>query len=308
MIKILFLFLLPLTLFGSKILSYNIYERTDRADVMITFDTPYTGTIKQSKGKSKTILKLEDASIESSKIKKVNSKYLKSLTITPLLDYTQIVAITPSYVKLIASKTSDGYGLRLRFTEEAAIKSSTATAATQTASPNLSALPTKKSDDLSTSYYIVIAILIIGILILFYLKNKIQAKQQPKAKQAPSSWLFKQDEQQQQPQQTPSVSSSFQNEISIRFQKSLDQNNSVVMLDFLNQSYLVLIGNGNILLDKFIDNQPSTQEEFETILRNRHAELEEFLANPMQPQHTHSPLDGPLQSYKERAASLAYGE
>ncbi len=303
MSKFLLLFLLPLTLFGSKILSYNIYERTDRADVMITFDTPYTGTIKQSKGKSKTILKLEDASIESSKIKKVNSKYLKSLTITPLLDYTQIVAITPSYVKLIASKTSDGYGLRLRFTEEAAVKAR-ATTTSQTTASDLSTLPTKKSDNLSTSYYIVIAILIIGILILFYLKNKIQTNQQSKVKQTHNSWLFKQEE---QPQQTPSVEHHLKNEISIRFQKSLDQNNSVVLLDFLNQSYLILIGNGNILLDKFIDNQPSTQEEFETILQNRHAELEEFLANPA-PQHTHSPLDGPLQSYKERAASLAYGE
>ncbi|MFT7860810.1 MAG: hypothetical protein ABXS93_07720, partial [Sulfurimonas sp.] len=116
MIRYFLLFLLPLSLFGSKILSYNIYERTDRADVMITFDTPYTGVIKQSKGRSKTLLKLENTSIESTKVKKVNSKYLKSLTITPLLGYTQIVAVTPGSTKLIASKTSDGYGLRLRFT------------------------------------------------------------------------------------------------------------------------------------------------------------------------------------------------
>lgn len=305
MIRLLFIFLLPFSLYASKILSYNIYERTDRADVMITFDTPYTGVIKQSRGKSKTILKLGDASIESSKIKKVNSKYLKSLTITPLMDYTQIVAITPSYVKLIASKTSDGYGLRLRFTEQAATKqASTATAAT---SPNLSTLPTKKGDDLSTSYYLVIAILFIGIIILFYLKHKIQTKQQPKMKQVQNSWLFKQQTGGQTAPQEPLQNNNIGNEISIRFQKSLDTNNNVVMLDFLNQSYLVLIGNGNILLDKFVDNKPSTQQEFETILQNRHAELEQFLENPT-PKNIHSSLDEPLQSYKERAANLAYGE
>lgn len=303
--RLLLLFLLPFSLYASKILSYNIYERTDRADVMITFDTPYTGVIKQSKGKSKTILKLEDATIESSKIKKVHSKYLKSLSITPLMDYTQIVAVTPDYVKLIASKTSDGYGLRLRFKEPTAAKQTT----TQTAStsPGTSTLPTKKSDDLSTSYYLVIAILFIGIIILFYLKNKIQTKQQPQMKQAKNSWLFQQQAGDQTAPQEPAQNNNTQNEISIRFQKSLDTNNSVVMLDFLNQSYLVLIGNGNILLDKFVDNIPSTQQEFETILQNRHTELEQFLENPT-PKNIHSGLDEPLQSYKERAANLAYGE
>ncbi|WP_428738908.1 hypothetical protein [Sulfurimonas sp.] len=308
MIRVLLLFLLPFSLYASKILSYNIYERTDRADVMITFDTPFTGTIKQSKGKSKIILKLEETSIESSKIKKVNSQYLKSLTITPLVNYTQIVAVTPSNVQLLASKTSDGYGLRLRFTDQVAAKQGTKT----TSSPDLSSLPTKQGDDLSSSYYLVVAILVIGIIILFYLKSKIQAKQPQQPKQ--NSWLFEHDTT-QQTQQQKSVqqekkinTNNLANEISIRFQKNLDQKNSVVMLDFLNQSYLVLIGNGNILLDKFVDNQPTTQQEFETILQERYSELEDFLQNPQQSFKDHSSLDEPLQSYKERAASLAYGE
>lgn len=307
MIRLLLLFLLPFSLYASKILSYNIYERTDRADVMITFDTPYTGTIKQSKGKSKTILKLEDASIESSKIKKVNSDYLKSLTITPLVDYTQIVAVTPSNVKLLASKTSDGYGLRLRFTTQVAEQKTTTTSST----PSLAALPTKKGDDLSSSYYLVVAILVIGIIILFYLKSKMQPKQPQQRKQ--NSWLFEQDsskDSNQPQQQEKQPQNNMTNEISIRFQKNLDQQNSVVMLDFLNRSYLVLIGNGNILLDKFVDNKPTTQQEFETILQERYSELEEFLHNPQQTtsRQVHSSLDEPLQSYKERAASLAYGE
>lgn len=292
--------ILPFSLYASKILSYNIYERTDRADVMITFDTPYTGVIKQSKGKSKTVLKLEDASIESSKIKKVNSKYLKSLTITPLAQYTQIVAATPQDVKLVASKTSDGYGLRLRFTETTASDETT----TNSMPSALTGLPTKKSDDLSMSYYIVVAILLIGIIILFYLKSKIQPKH-PKPVQ--NSWLFKQDEQTAPIERSQTNEPISANEISIRFQKSLDRNNNVVMLDFLNQSYLVLLGNGNILLDKFVDNQPSTQQEFEAILQNRHAELEKFLENP-QINDNFSSLNSSLQSYKERAASLAYSE
>ncbi|MFT7861188.1 MAG: hypothetical protein ABXS93_09720, partial [Sulfurimonas sp.] len=206
--------------------------------------------------------------------------------------------------KLIASKTSDGYGLRLRFTQQSAAKQSTTTSSSENSSP-LSGLPTKQGGDLSTSYYIVVAILIIGIIILFYLKNKIQAKQPKQPKQTKNSWLFKEGENAQGAPATDTNS----NEIAIRFQKSLDQNNSVVMLDFLNQSYLVLIGNGNILLDKFIDNKPSTQQEFESILQERHSELEQFLENPGSAQTTtQHTTNEPLQSYKERAASLAYSE
>ena len=166
MIKILLLFVLPFSLYASKILSYNIYERTDRADVMITFDTPYTGQIKQSVSKSKIIIKLEDATIESPKIKKVSSEYLHSLTITPVNNETIIVASISPATKLIASKTSDGYGLRLRFTNKAAVRVSTARKTASLSANSLHALPTKKDDTMSSSYYIVIAILVIGILIL----------------------------------------------------------------------------------------------------------------------------------------------
>ena len=145
MIKYLLLFLLPLSIYASKILSYNIYERSDRADVMITFDTPYDGVIKQSNTQSKIIIKLNDASIESSKIKKVTSRYLQSLSITPLKNQTQVTALVGPSVKLTASKTSDAYGLRLRFTLKGSGRKVDADKSSYAQnSNNLSALPTKK--------------------------------------------------------------------------------------------------------------------------------------------------------------------
>ncbi|MDY0117684.1 MAG: hypothetical protein RBR59_08920, partial [Sulfurimonadaceae bacterium] len=187
MIRFLFILLLPFALYGSKILSYNIYDRTDRVDVMITFDTPYEGVIKQNQGKSNIIIKLEDASIESAKVKQLSSKFLSSLNISPMAGYTQITANVPPSVELKVSKTSDAYGLRLRFVALTA-KAQTATTVsaaqktTQTTTTN--ALPTKKEDDLSSSYYIVITILILGIVILLYIKTKATPKKQK------NSWLF----------------------------------------------------------------------------------------------------------------------
>ncbi|MEA3370423.1 MAG: hypothetical protein U9Q40_03715 [Campylobacterota bacterium] len=308
MIKYIFLSLLLVSMLdASKILSYNIYDRTDRADVMITFDTPYEGVIKQSITRSKIVIKLSDASIESSKIKKVSSNFLHSVTIIPMSDHTQIVASVPSSVKLIASKTSDSYGLRLRFTDTASSAKNAVNTPQASGSDLLSSLPTKKSDDMSNSYYIVVTILIIGILVLFVLKKKMTLKN---AQNTPSPWLFQENKSKNEPQTqnaTPKTDINPQgNDISIRFQKSLNEENSVVMLDFAEQSYLILMGKSNILLDKFTDNKPNTQEDFESILKNRHQELDDFLRVDSNKSTASNDSKEALQAYKERAASILY--
>jgi len=299
MIKLLLLFILPFSLYASKILSYNIYDRTDRVDVMITFDTPYTGTIKQGIGKSTISIKLQDASIESAKLKKLSSKYIKSLSITPMSGYTKIVASVPSSVSLKASKTADSYGLRLRFSTKIAKKKRTLSTKQSINSPFV--LPTKKDDDINQSYYVVVAILIIGIMILFYIKTKVTPKQNiPNQKQKKASpWLFKESA-----TESKNMIDETNSDVSIRFQKSIDNENSVVMLDFGEQSYLVLMGNNNVLLDRFKDNKPDTQDDFNTILQNRHKELDDFLHTDNNSSTKES--KEPLQAYKERAAAIIY--
>jgi arsenate reductase-like glutaredoxin family protein len=265
---------------------------------MITFDTPYNGVIKQSITNSKITIKLQDASIESSKSKRVSSRYLHSLTITPMAGYTQIVASLPSSVKLKASKTSDAYGLRLRFSNKSSLKRRDKALAT---SNSLSALPTKKDGSgMRNNYIIVSIILIIGILILLYIKKKATnvTKQ--------NSWLFEQNNTPQEEKNTKQnlTKSDLNNssDVSIRFQKNINNENSVVMLDFMDQNYLVLMGKNNILLDKFVENKPSSQEDFETILQERHDELDEFMQIQNEQQKE------ALQAYKERAATIAYDD
>lgn len=303
MIKFLLLFTLSFSfLNASKILSYNIYDRTDRADVMITFDTPYDGVIKQSISPSKIIIKLSKASIESSKFRKSTSKFLHYVNIIPSSNQTKIIASVPPNTKLLASKTSDAYGLRLRFVSATTINNR-AKETNQQVTTSLSSLPTKKDSDMSTSYYIVVTILVIGILILFVIKKRLLIKGE-NAKKNSSTWLFQQNEKTTQTKatQTNSNNDTNHNQISIRFQKEINQDNSVVMLDFAEQSYLVLMGKSNILLDKFTDNKPTSQEDFESILQDRHQELDNFLNKEPQ---TSSSKDA-LQAYKERAASMIY--
>ncbi len=312
MIRALLLLLLTSVIsFGANILSYNIYDRSERVDVMLTFDTPYEGKIVKSRHNSKIVLKLYNAKIESTKIKQVSSKFLKTLSISPMSGFTQIVADVPSSdVILRASKTSDGYGLRLRFTKRAASKNVSAlplkSKAANSAAPSLSTLPTKKSGELSTSYYIVVSVLVVGIIILLLLKRKIASSSEENMQKG---WLFKASSpkaptMKQNKKATPKTQDA--TEVSIRFQKSIDEKNSVVMLDFQHQSYLLLLGeHNNILLEKFHDNVPATQGEFESLLEEKNSELEQFLQVGTSTQET-QPKQDILKSFSQKASNIPY--
>lgn len=288
MIKYLLLLILPFTIYASKILSYNVYDRSDRVDVMITFDTPYGGVIKQNSTDSSIVVKLEKSFIETPKMQQLGSKFIKSISISQTGDFTQIIASVPPSVKLQASKTSDAYGLRLRFMAQEIAQ--VAPMAQET--PNLSSLPTKKDDDMTTNYYIVMAILVVGIIALFIIKKRVPRK----SNQAQSVSSFRNEP---QDSKQPIIKNKKLDDASIRFQKPIGQNSNVVLLDFGSSSYLVLMGENSILLDKFTDNKPVTQNDFDNILQMRHKELSNFLTdNDTSKEH--------LRSYKERAASIIY--
>ena len=108
----------------------------------------------------------------------------------------------------------------------------------------------------------IVIILILGIIIVFALKRSLAKTLNNSSK--PSVFKSKN-----------SIANT--DEAAIRFQKPLDQNNSVIMLDYAQESYLVIIGNNNIVLDKFHESKPVTQDEFETILENKEQELESYL-------------------------------
>ena len=292
------LLLLPAFLWGSKILSYNIYDRNDRVDVMLTFDTPYEGVLRQNRQGNTVVVKLEQAFIDEPTVKSVTSKYLSKLTIAPETENIQIIAEVANGVEMQASKTSDSYGLRLRFSNPEVTNPLAQGAPVDETS--MGGLPTKKGNEFEQSYYIVIAILVIGIAILFWLKQNIAKRTAAMKNEPKSPWLFdKSTPAEPKNTYTPplSVPAGENGGIHIRFQKSLDATHTVAMLDYGTMSYLVLLGNHTILLDKFQDNIPVSQNDFEALLQSKHLELDGyFQLAPVQ--------DEVFDSYKEKASGV----
>ena len=68
-----------LPLFGVNLLTYNIYERGDRVDIMLSFDSPYDGSIKQQVAGDKTSLMLSDLNVEEQIDKSINSSILQNI-------------------------------------------------------------------------------------------------------------------------------------------------------------------------------------------------------------------------------------
>lgn len=291
------LLFLPAFLWGAKILSYNVYDRNDRVDVMLTFDTPYEGVLRQNRQGNTVIVKLEEAFIDDPKVKDVNSKYLNKLTITPENENINIIAEVSNDVIMQASKTSDSYGLRLRFMHPES--SNPLAQAAPVDETSVGGLPTKKGNEFEQSYYVVIGILIIGIAILFWLKQNIAKRTAAMKNEPKSPWLFDKTTATETKAtiNVPFAAGSESGGIHIRFQKSLDNSHTVAMLDYGTMSYLVLLGNNTILLDKFQDNIPVTQNDFETLLQSKHRELDGyFQLAPAQ--------DEVFDSYKEKASGV----
>lgn len=292
--KLLFSIILTLsTLLASNILTYKLYDRSDngRLDILLTFDTPYQGRITQKKVDATTTLLLYDALYSSTIKKTLNSDYLTSFSLTPDSGRTALSLTMPEGVTFNVSQTVDSYGLRLRFEKGAGVVK---TQSKPTALNKLKALTTKESFQTKTTtpttktepliskrYAIVLGILFAAVLLLFIIKKRVEKGRKP------GSWLFKDNPHNLE-------------EFTILFQKPLDSNNKIVLMEFGNRQYLVIVGTTNLLLDTFSDKESVNEAGFESILKENQQELDDYMRIQSKEEKS------PLQSYKDKASLEVY--
>lgn len=260
--NLIILFIIATIANSSNLLTHNIYDRSDRVDVMLSFDSPYEGKIFQSKGSNITTLTLSDLTYDKLVEKNVNSKILQSLTIEPNGENLKVILTSNNAISVIASKTVDGFGLRIRTKPNFAIKTQSSTIKRTNTK---SSIETKSTEDLIDGRYItVIIILTIMVLFMLWLKKRIISK--GNISKEKSSWLFKSNE-----KKLPSA------EVNVLHQKSIDSANSVVLLEFQNQKYLVMTGNSNLLLDKFSHSDIKDESDFEQAFEDNRKKLDDYL-------------------------------
>ena len=216
--KILFFLVATSYMFATNLLTYNIYDRSDRVDFMLSFDSPYDGKIYQEKQNNNITLKLGDLNYNKIIKKDINSKILQKMMIVPDKDFLKIEMKSKNKVAVIASKTTDGFGLRIRV-KNINIQS-TKSSLSQDKSLNNKNLNLIHQDEnsLDTRYIMVVAILFILLVLMFWIRKKIPQKDSSLTKK---SWLFK-------------MANANNEDIKILHKKQIDANNSVVLLEFEN--------------------------------------------------------------------------
>ncbi|ABK82377.1 hypothetical protein Q4Y15_000710 [Campylobacter fetus] len=288
-----------LPLFGVNLLTYNIYERGDRVDIMLSFDSPYDGSIKQQVAGDKTSLMLSDLNVEEQIDKSINSSILQNIFISSPNKLSTLVELKSNLpIAITASKTPDKFGLRIRV---ANIK----TNQNQAAIP--SNIQTKDntvvSADIDSRYISVIVVLLILFFISFIIKKRLAKPKndilftigdnidkkpiQPSEPKEPikqdinrNSAFSVSDPSPTKTEEIKTPSWELKTDdggVEVIYEKSIDNTNKVALLSYENRKYLVLVGSSNVLLDKFGEDKIRDKEDFEVFFEENRQKLGRYL-------------------------------
>jgi hypothetical protein len=230
-------------LFSATLLNQNIYDRENRVDLMLSFDSPYVGKIRQAKDNKTVNIFLSNVQLQQPFSKQLQNSLVSSITITRADSETIMIKITSAKerLKVEASRTLDKFGLRLRIKPVKTVnqKSDMGLSYNYTNQSSKSQPINLKDDSNSLPswrYWAVIGIMSILLIILFIIKKKGIVNSNFKG----GGWLMPKNH-----QVSPIP------EAIIRYQKPIDRQNRIVLLEFNERQYLMLLGSSNILLDSF---------------------------------------------------------
>jgi hypothetical protein len=265
---------------ASNLLTYNVYERSDRVDIMLSFDAPHEGSISQKSDATTITLTINDLGYDKMIEKSINSNIIQELTIIPEKNNTlKVVLKSDKKVSVVASKTVDGFGLRIRSSIMQAPTQSSSDAVT-TSIPTSS---TSSTDFVDTRYILVIIVLLALVVLMFWIKRRIgiQTLKPMSAKGGNGkSWLF-------------NPKTGTQQEVNVLHKKQIDNQNSVVLFEYGTIRYLVMTGNSNILLEKFQNGEVKDDNDFEKVFEENRRRLDDYLKIQ----------DNKLSTYKNKASA-----
>ncbi len=246
---------------------------------MLSFDKPFDNEISRKSEDGYTAIILRGVGYLQNRSIDIEKSGVEKLRIFEQDGDTYIIFISKDSLSVQASKSENGYGLRLRATQmqnSATQANKNTTQAKQGA--NSTPIPFQgqqgeqqnepqplsevlANDEIDyTNYISVLGVLGALVVVLLIVKRRVVSSK------SSSSWLFSKG--------------SIEESISIISQKNLDVKNRVVLLESYGVRYLVIIGqNGVIVLDKYSKNDRKTQkrEIFEELLENNKEMLDSFL-------------------------------
>lgn len=252
--RLFILFFLILPLYGVKLISYDIYDRNDRVDLMLSFDNAYSGKISQKKEKNLTLLTFSDLSYSKDDLKELHSKLVDKISISSKNNNTYIMLQNKQNINLELSSINDKFGIRVR-----AVEQGNAQVATTALNSTQDLMPKPKSTSLEgydyTNYILVMLILVILLIVLWWFKKTM---------------IYK--------------NNNASRDFTLIFQRFLDKNNQLIVFDHANKRYTVIIGNSNVLLesaeipqDQIIKHAEKTEKNFDSFFEDNKKRIQNLI-------------------------------
>lgn len=266
---------------AGNLLTYNLYSRAENFDIVLGFDEPYNGQIRQQNRDGKIILLLENTKIKENFSQALNSKFINSISIMNFQGQMLGIELkSDKNLQITPAKNPDKKSMLIRITPKAISNFS-----------ELGAQKTSSVDGKYTSFIIVLSLLCIALVIIKKrLDKKIKNAKKAKAVQKnPSSLGNSRKTEQNTQKNIESKKTDFASELAnadfdientakIIFEKPLDSRNKVVLFEHNARKYLVLTGSSNVLLDRFGEDNIRTQSDFELFFEQNKNMLTNFIS------------------------------
>lgn len=271
--KVLFLVLFASFAFGASLLTLSVNETKEQVEINLAFDGPFDGYIEQNKTAAISSLKLSQVAIDSNKLVELKDNELVSKLIMTKLSPTEISLQfeTKKEVSFEALKNNDGYKLQIKVIPEGlpatqSLQKDKKIEQNHSAAPQTKETPTPKEDDSvgSWRYITVLSFLIFLVAVALYIKKR--ALQFPQLKKQLANQLSSTNERE------------LKDEVVVLNQSFLDPNNKLMLVEYGGIKYLLLVGNTNLVVDRFYaDGADLEDEEFRAVLAQNERKLNDFL-------------------------------
>lgn len=238
--------ILGVFLFGANLINVNFFEGKNKLDILFSLDDAFKGKVRQISQTSYIISGISTDKIIQKEFKK---NFINSIIISPEKEGIKIDITANSSFKTSVALTPDGYGVRFRIVNKVMPVKTTKDSTIKNLSANRESLD-------FLSYIVGIVVLIILAFVLWLIKKK--TVNLPKLKE----------------------------NMKVLAQKPVDAKNKIVLFEYQNRKYLMLIGNTNVLLDVFVEDVPvpKNEVEFDEMLKlsKKYDKFEKYIQNAEQ--------------------------
>jgi flagellar biogenesis protein FliO len=243
-VKKIILILMGVVLFGANLINVNFFEGKNKLDILFSLDDAFKGKVRQISEHSYIL-----TSIKTDKIiqKEFQKSFINSIIISPEKDGVRIDITANAPVKTSVALTPDGYGVRFRVLNAKPPKTTNVT------KNSVNALTAKSGGFDMFSYIVAVLVLLFLAVVLWLVKRK-----------KISLPMLKED-------------------MKVLAQKHIDAKNKIVLFEYQERKYLMLIGNTNLLLDVYKDDiaVPKNEVQFDEMLKlsKKYDNIEKYIQN-----------------------------